>query len=201
LDALVKQGVGQSTTLKAQSAGIIRKVSVQQGQIVPPGAPLVENALENRIEVKLGIEPEDVPNVHDNATVELYPVHTDAKPTIGRVRLITQQVNPATRLVDVFVTIPPASALMLEGYVRGKLVTASKQALVVPRDAVLPEQKGYSLFTVENKIAVKHLVHVGLETPTEVEIDGDNLKEGMSVVLTGNYELTSGMAVSPEKSL
>ncbi len=199
LDALVKQGVGQSTTLTAQSAGIIRRVSVQQGQIVPAGAPLVENALGNRIEVKLGIEPEDVPYVHDHATVELFPVHTDAQPTIGHVRLITRQVNPATRLIDVFVVLPSNSPLMLEGYVRGKLVTASKQTLVVPRAAVLPDQKGYSLFTVENNIAVKHMVHVGLETSTDVEIDGDNLKAGVPVVLTGNYELTSGMAVSPEK--
>ena len=53
--------------------------------------------------------------------------------------------------------------------------------------------------TVENGIATKHLVHIGLENSTDVEIDGEHLKEGMPVVLTGNYELTSGMAVSPEK--
>lgn len=200
VDALEKQGVGRSTTLTAQAAGIIRKVSVQQGQIVPAGAPLVENAVESRIEVKLGIEPEDLPYVHDNATVELFPVHTDTGPTIGHVRLITRQVNPATRLVDVFVALPPKSALMLEDYVRGKMVTASKQALVVPRDAVLPEQKGYALFTVENGIAVKHLVHLGLESSTEVEVEGEHLKEGLPVVLTGNYELTPGMAVSQEKA-
>ena len=196
---LEKQGVGASMTLTAQSTGIIRKVTAQEGQVVPAGAPLVENALQNRIEVKLGIEPEDVPYVHDAATVELLPVHTEAKPTIGHVRLITRQVNPATRLVDVFVSLPPNSELMLEGYVRGQMVTASKQTLVVPRDAVLPEQKGYALFSIENGVAVKRLVQLGLQTPTEVEVEGDNLKEGMPVVLSGNYELMPGMAVSPEK--
>lgn len=199
LDTLEKQGVGQNTTLTAQAGGIIRKVSVQQGQIVPAGAPLVENALANRIEVKLGIEPEDVPYVHDNAIVQLFTVNSDAAPTMGHVRLITRQVNPATRLVDVFVSLPPTSSLMLEGYVRGKIVTASKKTLVVPREAVLPGQNGDTLYTVENGLAVKHLVHVGLESPTDLEIDGEDLKPGMSVVLTGNYELTSGMAVSIEK--
>ncbi len=200
LQNLEQQGVGRTTTLTAQSNGIIRQLSVQEGQIAAAGAPLVENALQNRIEVKLGIEPEDVPYVHDGATVELRPVHTDAKAISGRVRLITQQVNPATRLVDVFVALPPNSGLMLEGYVRGEMVTASKLTLVVPREAVLPEQKGYSLFTVENNMAVKHVVHVGLENSKEVEIEGDGLTEGMPVVLSGNYELTSGMAVSPEKN-
>lgn len=199
LDTLETQGVGKNTTLKAQATGIIRKVSVQQGQIVPAGAPLVENALANRIEVKLGIEPEDVPYVHDNATVELLAVNSAAAPTIGHVRLVTRQVNPATRLVDVFISLPPTSSLMLEGYVRGKIVTASKKTLVVPREAVLPEQNGAALFTVESGHAVKRLVHVGLENSTDVEIEGANLTEGMPVVLTGNYELTSGMAVSPEK--
>ena len=196
LNALENQGVGRSTILTAQSAGIIRVVSVRQGQIVPAGAALVENAVESRIEVKLGIEPEDVPYVHVNSTVELSPVHTDAAPTIGHVRLITRQVNPATRLVDVFVSLPPQSALMLEGYVRGKIVTAAKRTLVAPRNAVLPDQNGSALFTVDNGYAVKHLVHVGLESSTEVEVEGDGLKEGKSVVVTGNYELTSGMAVS-----
>lgn len=200
LDTLDKQGVGQNSTLTAQAAGIIRKVSVQQGQIVPPGAPLVENALANRIEVKLGIEPEDLPYVHNNARVDLLSVNTASAPTIGHVRLITRQVNPVTRLVDVFVSLPPTSLLMLEGYVRGTLVTASKRTLIVPREAILPEPKGAALFTVDNGVAVKHLVHVGLENATDVEIEGEHLNEGVPVVLTGNYELTSGMAVSPEKS-
>ena len=199
LDTFERQGIGRSVKLTAQSAGIIRRVAAQQGQIVAAGAPLVENALENRIEVKLGIEPEDLPYVHDNAPVELFSVNTDTTPTTGHVRLITRQVNPATRLVDVFVAIPPNSPLMLEGYIRGKLVTTTKQALVVPNDAVLPEQTGYALFTVENGIAVKHIVHVGLQSSTEVEVEGDNLKAGMPVVTAGNYELTPGMAVSQEK--
>ncbi len=200
LMTLEKQGVGRTTTLKAQFAGIVRKVDAAQGQIVPAGAPLVENAVANRIEVKLGIEPEDLPYVHDNAAVELVSVHTDAPPTIGHVRLITRQVDSATRLVDVFVTLPPNSALMLEAYVRGKLVTASKQALVVPNEAVLPEQNGYALFTVESGIAVKHTVHVGLQTATETEVEGDHLKAGLPVVLAGNYELKPGLAVSQEKT-
>lgn len=200
LDNLEKQGVGQSNQLKAHFAGIIRTVNAQEGQIVPAGGPLVEIAMENRIEVKLGIEPEVVSHVHENALVELAPVHTDGQPTAGHVRLITHQVNPATRLVDVFVTLPPDSGLMLEGYVRGTLVIASKKTLVVPRGAVLPEDKAYALYTVENGKAVKHVVHLGLENSKEVEVAGDNLHEGMAAVLSGNYELTPGMAVSQEKS-
>lgn len=198
LENLQKQGVGQSSKLTPQFAGIIRKVDAQEGQIVPAGAPLVEIAAENRIEVKLGVEPEDVPYVHDGASVELVPVHTDAKAITGRVRLVTKQVNPATRLVDVFVALPPDSGLMLEGYVRGTLVTASKETLVVPRGAVLPEDKAYALYTVVNGKAVKHVVHLGLQDSREVEVTGDDLRAGMPVVLSGNYELAPGMAVSQE---
>lgn len=200
LQNLEKQGVGRTTTLTAQSNGIIRQVSVQEGQIAAAGAPLVENALENRIEVKLGIEPEDLPYVHDGAAVELRPVHTESKAISGHVRLITQQVNPATRLVDVFIALPPNSGLMLEGYVRGEMVTASKQTLIVSRDAVLPQQKGYALYSVEKGVAVRHLVTLGLQSATAVEVSGDHISEGMPVVLSGNYELTPGMAVTADKS-
>ena len=48
-------------------AGVIAKVNVQDGQIVAAGSPLVEIVAESEIEVKLGLEPEDLSAAQDGA--------------------------------------------------------------------------------------------------------------------------------------
>jgi membrane fusion protein (multidrug efflux system) len=194
---LEKRGVASPQNLVAKQAGIVSKVDVQEGQIVPAGGALVELAVENRIEVKLGIEPEDVAYLKVDQPVSLSAVDRGHAAAItGKVRLVTGQVNPDTRLVDVFVALPPDAGLMLNQYVRGQLAIAAEHALIVPREAVLPEDGGYALYTIENDRALKHAVALGFQNAGRVAVRGDGLKEGQRVVVTGNYELANGMAVT-----
>lgn len=139
LQELQHQTIGKPSTLKAQSNGIVTTISVLEGQVVPAGRPLVDMAMGDRIEVRLGVEAEDIPKIHPNDEVDLAPVHLDpGAPVKGHVRLISKQVNTQTELVDVLVSLPPKAPLTLREYVRGTLVTSSKNALVVPSGAVLP---------------------------------------------------------------
>jgi len=119
----------------------------------------------------------------------------------GSVRLVTRRIDPTTRLVDVYVSLPEGTKLLLDGYVRGEVQHTEKNALVAPRSAVLPnESRSYDVFTVENGKAVKHTVKVGLQNPDEVQIIGDDLHENDSVVTVGNSELEEGMAVEIQKA-
>jgi membrane fusion protein (multidrug efflux system) len=194
---LEKRGVASRQNLVADLAGIVSKVDVQEGQIVPAGGPLVELAVENRFEVKLGIEPEEVAYLRIDQPVSLFAPDRGSPTAIsGKLRMITRRVNPDTRLVDVFVSLPPDARLLLDQYVRGQLTIASEHALVVPREAVLPEEDGYALYTVEHDRAVKHTVALGFQNAGMVSVRGDTLEEGQRVVVVGNYELENGMAVT-----
>jgi RND family efflux transporter MFP subunit len=199
LERLQKEGVGQRTTISAPSAGIVSRIDVQEGQLVAAGAPIIEMAVANRIEVKLGLEPEDIPRVHAGDPVELTPVHLDPGRAItGHVRLVTREADPTTALIAVFVSLPPDAELTLSGYVRGTLTIQAAQALVVPTEAVLPEKDGYTLYTVHDGRAIRHLVHIGLETDTTVQVEGTGVSAGEEAIVAGNYELTPGMAVSAQ---
>jgi len=68
-------------------------------------------------------------------------------------------------------------------------------ALVVPRSAVLPDDDKQVLFTVKDGKAVRHEIKTGLVTDELVEVIGDNLHAGDSVVTLGNYELEDGMEI------
>ena len=194
LDSLEKQQIAPRR-LTAGLTGLVSKVDVQEGQVIAAGGPLVEVVPSNRVQVRLGVEPRDVPQLRIGQAVDLTPVEHAGSPAVqGKVAIITQRVNPASRLVDVFVALPEKSPLMLETYVRGMVITDTKQALVVPHSAVLPEEDKQIVYTVKDGKAVKREVRVGLDDGRNAEIL-EGLKAGETVVTQGNYELEDGMAV------
>ena len=202
LTSLQRAGAGGDNRIHADMAGVIAKVNVQDGQIVPPGGPLVEMVAETEIEVKLGVEAEDLLAAKEGASVTIFPVNDPTADKVeGTVRLVTRRIDPTTRLVDVYVALPVGTKLLLDGYVRGELEHSEKDALVVPRAAVLPNQsRSYEVFTVANNRAVKRTVKVGLENQKEMQVIADDLHPGDLVVTVGNYELEEDMSVEIQKT-
>ncbi|HEX4053375.1 MAG TPA: efflux RND transporter periplasmic adaptor subunit [Tepidisphaeraceae bacterium] len=193
LDSLEKQGAGGAEQLKA--SGLVAKVDVQDGQIVPAGSPLLEVAAPDKLEVRLGIEPSDVSELHVGDAVLIRPINSDASPMHGKVMMIAQRIDPETRLSDVSVSLPADAAVPLDTSVSGELTVASADALVVPRSAVLPGDDGYSLFTVDHDKAAEHKVILGVRNDDAVQVVGDGLAAGQAVVILGNLELEDGMTV------
>ena len=127
--------------IHSDMSGVIAKVDAQDGQIVPPGGPLVEIVAENEIEVKLGVEAEDLSAAQEGARITIVPVNDPTATKVeGTIRLVTRRIDPTTRLVDVYVALPEGTKLLLDGYVRGEIQRTEKDAVVVPRSAVLPNE-------------------------------------------------------------
>lgn len=186
--------------IKAELPGLVAAVSAQEGLIVPAGSSLVDIDEQKHMEVRLNVEPSDVPGVRMGQLVELSQVHEkEGEPLAGRVRLVTGRVNPKSRMVDVFVQLPMEARLLQEAFVRGRIVIGSKQAMLVPRSAAFPDGDKFALFTMLEGRAVMHAVAIGWEDDKSVEIISKDLKEGMPVIVEGNYELKDGMAVAAEE--
>src|SRR5881409_2522057 len=201
LAALQRAGAGGDNRIHSDISGVIAKVDAQDGQIVPPGGQLVEIVAENEIEVKLGVEAEDLTAAQGGAPITIAAMNDPTATTVeGHVRLVTRRVDPATRLVDVYVALPEGTKLLLDGYVRGEIQRTEKGALVVPRSAVLPnESREFEVFTLADNRAKKHTVKIGTENPQEMQVIADDLHPGDFVVTVGNYELEDGMAVEIKK--
>ena len=199
LDDLVGRGAGEDhRIITADATGVVAKVDVQEGQLVPAGGPLVEVVPRGQIEVRLGVEPADVGLVRAGQPVSLVPATAadDDEPLDATVRLVTRRVSPDSRLVDVYAAPAEPDRLLLSSFVRGDLTVRTVSGLVVPHDALLPGDDGFSLFTVAGGKAVRHSVKVALQTDKEAVITGDGLREGDAVVIAGNLELDDGTAVN-----
>ena len=201
LGALQRAGAGGDNRIHSDISGVIAKVDAQDGQIVPPGGPLVEIVAESEIEVKLGVEPEDLSAAREGAPITIFPVNDPTAAQVeGSIRLVTRRIDPTTRLVDVYVALPEGTKLLLDQYVRGEIQRTEKDALVVPRSAVLPnESREFKVFTVADNRAVMHTVKIGAENPKEMQVVADDLHPGDLVVTVGNYELEDGMPVEIKK--
>lgn len=197
IENLMARGVTQQQqVMTADHAGMVSMVSVQQGQIVPAGNPLLQLVDKNQWVVRLGVEPEDFDHLQVQQEVFITPVNKPvAQPVKGRIEIITQQIDPATRLLNVFVRPEANQALLINDFVQADITVSAKQTLVVPRSAVLPDGNAYRLFTINKGHAIKHMVQIGLENATQFEIISDDVKENDEVVILGNYELQDGMAV------
>src|SRR4029077_5993876 len=74
LTTLQRAGAGGDNRIHSDMAGVIAKVNVQDGQIVAAGSPLIEIVAESEIEVKLGLEPEDLSADQDRTRLLLFAV-------------------------------------------------------------------------------------------------------------------------------
>ena len=196
------RGLGGDGRITATVAGVVSKLELSAGSLVPTGAALVTISAGGQMEVRLGVEAADLGAVAAGQSVSLVSANRpDLAKVSATVRIAGGSLDAVTGAAEVRVTVPTGGPLLLGEHVRAAITVQKKDGvLAAPRHAVLPADDKQILFTVKNGKAVKHTVKVGLTTDDFVEVSADDLHEGDIVVTLGNYELADGMAVQlPEK--
>jgi RND family efflux transporter MFP subunit len=197
LEALRKRGMDVAEeTLRAPVDGIVTRLDVVQGQRVQSDATAILIAAQQRVIARLGVEPEDLAGVQAGTQVTITSVFVPGVRLESQVREVHAMIDPDTHLVEVLAPIPPErdDRLVLGSRVRAHFHLAPHPALVVPRSAVLGDTPDTFVYVVAAGKARRVKVQTGTEYGNEVEISGP-LQAGDSVVVTGNYELTDGMAL------
>jgi membrane fusion protein, multidrug efflux system len=201
LENLVQEGIESLRIITAVDSGIVNQLDIQNGQIIPANSLLVSVINKNKIEAHVGIDPGKVKYLQIGQPLYLSNAsRTEKSEVTGTIRLISQKVNPDTRLVDLYVTLPQNHPFLLSDFITGRIMIRSVKGLVVPREAVLPEEKGYILYSVDSGKAILHHVQIGLETNQEAQILGKGLAIGTPIVIQGNYELQNGMSIDTSET-
>ncbi|MEO8837650.1 MAG: efflux RND transporter periplasmic adaptor subunit [Herbaspirillum sp.] len=191
-----QQKMGSDRSLERLTApfdGVVMALQAAQGDRVTAGAPVLQLARASGRRVLLGIEPDEVTRVRPGMTVKVSPVFGGAHPSVGRVTQVFGMINPQTQFVDVLVQVPD-TGLMPGTRVRAAIDLDAQTAWVVPRSAVLSDDKGSYIFQIRGGKAHRVTVKAGLERGGLVAIQGA-FANGEPVVSLGNYELQDGTAV------
>lgn len=179
-------------TLTAPFDGIVTSIAVGTGERVQPGASLVTLARADGLSVMVGVEPGDKGKLTPDEKVRLDPLDGGA-PVEGTVHVIGGMLDPKTRLIDVVVAAPVGTLLQGEAF-RATITVGQLEGWLVPRDAVLSDDKGAYVFQVAGGKAVRVDVRI-TGTAGDMTVLAGKLNPQLPLVTQGNYQLADGAAV------
>jgi RND family efflux transporter MFP subunit len=203
-DVVAAQRASQLSTLRAPIGGVVTRMAATLGASADPSQPLVEIADPSAVDVLLSVTPTDAGRVRPGEKVSLSAGQSaSGEPLgIGTVADIAIAVDSVTRTVAIRVQVPGARRpLRIGETVFGSIAIGTKpNAIVLPKDALVPEGDGFKVFVVDaNGIAHEREVKVGARSDAGVEIL-EGVAAGDRVVTYGAYGLSDSAKVEPLNS-
>jgi RND family efflux transporter MFP subunit len=187
-------------TVRAPVAGVISQRAVDSGDRVKDGDPMFQLVNTDELNFEATVPSEDVGEVRVGAPVVLAVTGAGARALGGRVSRINATVDPATRQVKVYVTVPNSSHQLVGGlFASGRIVLRQvASAIAVPLAGIRHDPSGHAyVLTVEAGHVARRDVTVGAidEQASLIEIQA-GLAGGETVILGPASGLEPGQAVT-----
>ncbi len=194
------------TEVLAPASGIITEKTATVGDIASAGTPLFKIISGDQLELAVKIPQTQLARVSLGAPVQISSDSDSSLKLEGSVRSIDPTVDPQTRQATAKIGLPGSDRLRPGMFLRAAIVTGSRQGVVVPAEAVLPQPDGgFVVYTLsaEGK-AVARSVEVGDripasgDTPARIEISS-GLQANVPVVVEGASYIQDGDIVEVVK--
>jgi len=181
--------------IRAPFAGVIAERYVQTGERVDKGNQVVRLIDPAAMEVRASVPLKSINYVAEGDALTLLVEHSGKIEIEGQVRTIVPVGDERSGLMDLRIHFKN------EGWrigqpVRVALPTAKpKEALVVPRDALVLRRDGASVYRVTgDNMAEKISVSIGIAAGDFVEVS-DEIKAGDQIIIRGAERLRPGQKV------
>ncbi|RDS86867.1 efflux RND transporter periplasmic adaptor subunit [Dyella psychrodurans] len=186
--------------ISAPSDGVVTVLNVNLGDRFQADAPLLSFTSSHGLIARLSVQPEDAPRLKTGMPAWVQGEYGSADVLKGQVSMVGQSVDAQTHLVPLQVTLPPeaSNTLVAGAAVRATIDTAGYTAWALPREAVLHDDKGDYVFTVDHDKAKR--IDVTLKHPEgdTVGVQGA-LDAKTQIIVLGSYELNDGDAVREQQ--
>jgi membrane fusion protein (multidrug efflux system) len=174
----------------APMAGTVARVAVKAGDGVDLTTTMAEIVNLDRLVVSAGVPSAELGPLRVGQPAEVEGEGT-AAPLAGSVASIRPEVDDRTGTALVRVSVPARSGLRPGQLVTVRIVSEErKDRLTVPVESVVKDAEGRTVIAlVEGDKAVQRPVKAGLRDAGRIEVEGEGLKEGLTVVTEGAYAL------------
>lgn len=180
-------------------AGTVVKVLAKPGDAVDPAAALAEIIDLDRLVVTVSVRSADLVRVRRGQPATLFAgsaagaapsPSTTPLTRSSNVVFIGAEIDSRTDTVPVRMTVPAGAGVRPGQFLTARItVEERRDRLVVPAESVVTEGDSSVIAVVDGDKAVKRPVKVGLRDGDLVEVEGDGLKAGLTVVTAGAYSL------------
>jgi len=174
----------------APLAGTVARIAVKAGDGVDLTTVLAEVVNLDRLVVSAGVPSAELSPLRVGQAAEVVADDPGA-PLAGTVASIRPEVDPATGTAVVRVAVPARSGLRPGQLVSVRIASEErKDRLTVPAGSVVRDTQGREVIAiVAGGVARQVPVKTGLRDAGRVEVEGEGVREGLSVVTEGAYAL------------
>jgi membrane fusion protein (multidrug efflux system) len=192
------------TYIRAPFSGHVGLRRVSLGALINPGTVITTLDDTSVIKVDFSVPDNYVSELRAGQTLLATSTAYPSRRFEGRVVSVDSRIEPSTRSVTVRGIVPNGDAALKPGmFLTVTLAKEQRTALVIPEQALVPEQARQYVYVASNERVAKREVRIGRREPGRVEVVS-GLTEGERVVIEGTLKLRDGAAVreigvEPEK--
>ena len=183
-------------TIKAPIQGTITKRFIEKGSLVMPGTPVAEIVDVSRLKFIANVSESEAAQIKRGQQISITSSIFPGITYRGVVAAVGVKADDARRFpVETEIVNDPVHPLKAGMFGTGTFGSGSlREALVIPRNAIVGSIKDPKVYLVENNKAVLKDIRIGSANDYEVEI-ADGLKEGELVVTSGQINLDNNVTV------
>lgn len=180
------------TSIYAPFSGKIGLRSISIGEYLTPATAIASLSSVNPLKVSFSVPEKYIGQIKTGTEIS-FTTDGYSKTFTGRVFAMEPGVNTQTRTLQIKATVPnPAGELLPGSFAKIKLtLKITKDAILVPNEAIIPVLNGKTVFISRNGKAMQIPVEAGTRTAENILITS-GLKLGDTVLTTG------AMSIKPE---
>ncbi len=181
----------------APLSGTVVSMSARLGDSVDPTTILAHIVDLDRLVVTAHVRASEIARVKLGQTVDLVEDASatplpDATPAgqLGSVTYVGAVVDPKADTVTVRISVPRGAGLRPGQFVEARvLISECRDCLAAPIDGLVLEDGKAMLAVVKDDVATRREVRAGVREGQLVEVAGEGIVEGLTVVAAGAYGL------------
>ena len=192
---LVAQARLGDTMIRAPFAGRVGLRRVSPGSLVNPGTVITTLDDTGTIKLDFTVSESFLSSVTPGLAITAHSIAYPGRTFEGRVSSVDSRVDPSTRSVTVRALVPNPDGLLKPGmFLNVRLSRGAADALLVPEQALVPEQGDVFVFVLKGNSVEKRLIRTGQRRVGEVEVV-QGLAAGEQVVSEGTQKVRDGAQV------
>lgn len=183
------------TEIRATSAGIITQRTAKIGALAAAAQPpLFRIIKDGKIELDAEVPEQRILSIHLGQPADIYLANGEI--IHGTVRLVSPQVDPASRLGHVRIALEDSKRARIGSFARARVEIRRSMAVTVPVSAVLYDAGNARVQLVEDARIKTRSVELGLVEGGYAEIR-KGVIEGQQVVFRAGAFLRDGDSIAP----
>jgi RND family efflux transporter MFP subunit len=187
----------EKTTVRAPFVGVVSERGISAGDVVQPGALLYTVVDPSTMQLEATVPAEQLQSLKLGTPVEFTVSGFGTRRFQGRIDRINPSVDPATRQVRIYVTIPNRDQGLVAGlFAEGRVESQRKRAPAIPLAALDPKGTTSEVLRLQEARVRRTRVELGIRDPAAELVEVvSGLSVGDTILLGSSQGLADGTVV------